>query len=93
MSKEITEPPSSVTNPKGQGVLCSKDLLGCCADCQYFVPSRENEFTGICRRYPPSVKDRFGVDYWPTVGCGAWCGEYKQPNDQALRPGQTQTKL
>ena len=67
----------------GVVTIGSKDLLGCCADCQYFVPSRENEFTGICRRYPPSVKDRFGVDYWPTVGRGAWCGEYKQPNDQA----------
>lgn len=67
----------------GSGAASGSDAA--CASCKYFVPSRENEFTGICRRNPPSVKDRFGVDYWPTVGRGAWCGEYKHQNDQAQR--------
>jgi hypothetical protein len=70
-----------------------------CASCKYFVPSRENEFVGICRRNPPSVKDRFGGDYWPTVGRGAWCGEYKEasahgakmPNDE--RTAQSPAEL
>jgi hypothetical protein len=51
-----------------------------CADCKFFELSRTNEFTGICRRYPPTVKDRFGVDCWPIVGREAWCGEYKHQN-------------
>jgi len=64
-----------------------------CASCKYFVPSKENEFNGICRRNPPSVKDRFGVDYWPTVGRGAWCGEYKPQNgpDQGRRASDSKT--
>lgn len=55
-----------------------------CCNCCYFVANRvehdgEKHVFTQCRRYPPSVTDD-GSEY-PSVGMGAWCGEYEETTE------------
>ncbi len=63
-----------------------------CASCEHFLPIRDNEFQGKCRRYPPTffVNAMF---IWPTVAVGARCGEYKPQNDAGERIAADKSKI
>jgi hypothetical protein len=54
-----------------------------CKHCRYFLLTREEQNTGICRRYAPkpiflhqSKRDIPAVTRWPDVGPEDWCGEF-----------------
>lgn len=73
------------TETRESGSLQQPGSVAACKSCEHFLPIRDNEFQGKCRRYPPAfcVNAMF---IWPTVAVGARCGEYKPLNDQAHAP-------
>lgn len=54
-----------------------------CAKCKFFKQDSKYTYTaGICRRYPPAVKD-WHTSCFPEVG-DVWCGEFKL-SDNAIK--------
>ena len=55
-----------------------------CGNCFYFckfLGRKEDEHEGICRRFPPSVKEDSNSSWWnPRVEDDDWCGEFKKKN-------------
>ena len=52
-----------------------------CENCMFWSltnPAHGGNDTGLCRRYPPTVKSE-----WPRVGQGDWCGEFRKLSDLA----------
>lgn len=52
-----------------------------CPDCQFFLPSRNYDDEGECRRNAPRRGPESAYATWPIVGLTHWCGEFRPRSD------------